>query len=114
MRATTSREGPASSSGSLYGCTDSATPAASSSSRCSSAFPAATSYGTPCTSSRASTIAQPALASVTGSSSFLILVGAVWAIVLLSLSYKRGAGRAEAGSLRLRGQEIADSPGAPQ
>src|SRR3954451_12612715 len=107
MRATTSRLGPASSSGSLNGCTDSATPAASSRSRCSSALPAATSYGTPCTSSRASTIAQPALASVTGSSSFLILVrlvllGADWAIVLLSLSYGLGTGKDGAALLRLR------------
>src|SRR5215213_9837875 len=82
MRATTSRLGPASSSGSLNGCTDSATPATSSSSRCSSAFGAVTSYGTPCTSSRASTIPQPALASVTGSSSFLMFVSAVWTIFL--------------------------------
>src|SRR5208283_1666138 len=74
MRETTSSAGAASSSGSLNGCTPSATPAISSSSRCSSAFGTVGTNETPSTSSRASTSAHPAFDIVVGSSSFFLLV----------------------------------------
>src|SRR5437660_1201869 len=80
MRETTSSSGAASSSGSLNGCTPSATPATSSNSRCNSAFGTVGTKETPSTSSRASTIAQPDFDIVVGSSSFLRLVGADCAI----------------------------------
>src|ERR1700737_1864308 len=74
MRETTSSSGAASSSGSLNGWTPSATPATSSSSRCSSAFGTVGTKETPSTSSRASTSAQPARDIVVGSSSFFLLI----------------------------------------
>src|SRR5205807_8847056 len=74
MRETTSSSGAASSSGSLNGCTPSATPATSSSSRCSSVFGTVGTKETPSTSSRASTSAHPAFDIVVGSSSFFLLI----------------------------------------
>src|ERR1700730_14952741 len=74
MRETTSSSGAASSSGSLKGCTPSATPATSSNNRCSSAFGTVGTKETPSTSSGASTSAQPALDIVVGSSSFFLLI----------------------------------------
>src|ERR1700737_525156 len=74
MRETTSSPGAASSSGSLNGCTPSATPAPSSNSRCNSAFGTVGTKETPSTSSRASTSAQPARDIVVGSSSFFLLI----------------------------------------
>src|SRR5215467_14096275 len=77
MRETTSSAGAASSSGSLNGCTPSATPDTSSRSRWSSGFGTVGTNGTPSTSSRASTSAQPAFAIVVGSSNFFLLIPVV-------------------------------------
>src|SRR5271166_742367 len=85
MRETTSSSGAASSSGSLKGCTPSATPAISSKSRCSSAFGTVGTKETPSTSSRVSTSAHPARAIVVGSSSFFLLVPTLVAILGPSL-----------------------------
>src|SRR5271165_1995494 len=94
MRETTSSAGAASSSGSLNGCTPSATPATSSSSRCSSAFGTVGTNETPSTSSRASTSAHPAFDIVVGSSSFFLLVPVVLsAIVGSSLVLRQSVAR---------------------
>src|SRR5271155_3814263 len=85
MRETTSIAGAASSSGSLNGCTPSATPATSSSSRCNSAFGTVGTKETPSTSSRASTSAQPAFDIVVGSSNFFLLVPVVLVAIGRSL-----------------------------
>src|SRR5438874_12077918 len=76
MRETTSSSGAASSSGSLNGCTPRQMPLASSRIWWNSAFGTVGTKETPSTSSRASTIAQPDLDIVVGSSSFLRLVDA--------------------------------------
>src|SRR5499427_3410158 len=86
MRETTSSAGAASSSGSLNGCTPSATPDTSSSSRCSSAFGTVGTKETPSTSSRASTSAQPARDIVVGSSNFFLLIPVVLVAISPSLS----------------------------
>src|SRR5438309_5933660 len=86
MRETTSSSVAASSSGSLKGCTPSATPATSSNSRCSSAFGTVGTKETPSTSSRASTSAQPAFDIVVGSSSFFLLIPEVLVAIGRSLS----------------------------
>src|ERR1700732_1561109 len=83
MRETTSSSGAASSSGSLNGCTPSATPATSSNSRCSSAFGTVGTKETPSTSSRPSTSAHPAFDIVVGSSSFFLLVPVVLVVIFV-------------------------------
>ena len=77
MRETTSSDGAASSSGSLNGCTPSATPETSSNNRCNSAFGTVGTNETPSTSSRASTSAQPAFDIVVGNSNFFLLIPVV-------------------------------------
>src|ERR1700746_3697668 len=77
MRETTSSDGAASSSGSLNGCTPSATPETSSNNRCNSAFGTVGTNEPPSTSSRASTSAQPAFDIVVGSSNFFLLIPVV-------------------------------------
>src|SRR5262249_37764257 len=85
MRETTSSSGAASSSGSLNGCTPSATPATSSSKLCSSDFGTVGTKETPSTSSRASTSAHPARDIVVGSSSFFLLIPEVLVAIAWSL-----------------------------
>src|SRR6266480_1931102 len=119
MRETTSSSGAASSSGSLNGCTPRQMPLASSRIWWNSAFGTVGTKETPSTSSRASTIAQPDLDIVVGSSSFLRLVDADCAMgvprigVETSLSYYRhspasgspGSGYAVALDARFRGYD---------
>src|SRR5437763_1387332 len=109
MRETTSSEGAASSSGSLNGCTPSATPATSSSSRCNSGFGTVGTKETPSTSSRASTSAQPAFDIVVGSSNFFLLVP----VVLVAIIWTSGRWGLKIGELPDR-RDVTAVPGRAQ
>src|SRR5271169_1867059 len=109
MRETTSSSGAASSSGSLNGCTPSATPAISSSRRCNSAFGTVGTNETPSTSSRASTSAQPAFDIVVGSSSFFLLVP----VVLVAIVWTSSGWELKVGELPDR-RDVTAVPGRAQ
>src|ERR1700730_16932002 len=109
MRETTSSAGAASSSGSLNGCTPSATPATSSNSRWSSALGTVGTKETPSTSSRASTSAHPAFDIVVGSSSFFLFVP----VVLVAIGRSSDGWGLEAGELPDR-RDISAVPGRAQ